>query len=252
MANACPVCGGEVAVGLGQIFARCSFCKASIVASSDKLVRRYLVRRHLTADAAEGALMRWMQGNEPVRGLPGGAKLDPAALEWLPVWYARCKGDAGAATHERRADDERLLEVRRRLIPPASLERLRDDDDSQLPVPTVPIDRFRSDNKLGDEVQELALVHVPYWRFVYQYGSRRYSAAVDAATGEVRPGLFPKKPELPFRMLTTVTLAAYLAANAAYGAAYAFDWGLPPPLYAAYPFTFGVSAFLALALSAVL
>jgi hypothetical protein len=236
---------------LGQVFVRCSFCHASIVASAHNLVQRYLVRRHLAADAAEGSLRRWMQGNEPVRGLAGGCKLDAPSLEWLPVWYARIKGEHGASIVEQRADDGCLLEVRRRLIPPASLERLREDA-AELPAPTVPVDKFRADKLAGAEVQQLALVHVPYWRFVYQYGSRRYSAAVDAATGEVRPGLFPKKPELPFRVLTTTTLAAYLAANAAYGAVYAFDWNLPPPLYAAYPVTFGISAFLALALSAML
>jgi hypothetical protein len=252
MAHACPVCGGEVALTIGEVFTRCSFCRASIVASSDTLIRRYLVRQHLSADAAEGALRRWMQGNEPVRGLPGGAELDKPSLEWLPVWYARVRGDKGARTEEHRGDDERVLEVRRRLIPPASLERLREDaDPSKLPAPSVPVEKFKQKLPAG-AVDELALVHVPYWRFLYRYGGARYSAAVDAATGEVRPGLYPKKPELPFRMLTGVTLGAYLAANAAYGAVFAFDWELPQPLYAAYPVTFGVSAFLALVLSALL
>ena len=112
------------------------------------------------------------------------------------------------------------------------------------------VEQFRQ--QVPKELLELALVHVPHYRFVYTYRGRRYSAAVDAATGEVRPGLFPKKPELPFVLLTVVTLACYLVAHLI--VAYAVQAGdaVPHWVALAYPATLAGSAALALLLLALL
>jgi hypothetical protein len=245
----CPVCGGEVALTLGAVFSRCGYCRASVVVEGDAVLGRYVVRRHLSPDAAGGALRRWMQGNDPVAGLSLLCTVEEPTLEWLPVWYARANTDRGFAVHEVRADEARVPEVRRRLIPPASLERLRDER-AELPAPTVPLSALTA--KLhGEELRERALVHVPFYRFAYVYRGKRYTAAVDAATGEVRPGLYPKKPELPFKLLTGATLAVYLAAHVASGGGWWLDWGVPRQLLLAYPATLAGSTLLAMVLLAL-
>lgn len=261
MANACPVCGGDVEVQLGDVFARCRHCRASVIVQDGALLTRYVVRRTLTAETAASALSRWMQGNEPVAGLALLCSVDAPTLEWLPVWYARAKAPTGFTAYEARADETCVPEVKRRLIPPAALERLRadtsGDDDAgdvraELPAPTVPVEHFRSKVLAGLDIKELALVHVPHYRFVYTYRGHRYSAAVDAATGEVRPGLFPKKPELPFVLLTVLTLAVYLVAHAIVGFTYQDGGTIPHWLVLAYPATLAGSAALALLLLALL
>lgn len=254
MANACPVCGGDVEVQLGDMFARCRHCRASVIVQNGALLTRYVVRRTLTPETAASALSRWMQGNEPVAGLALLCTVEAPTLEWLPVWYARAKAPTGFTAYEARADDTRVPEVKRRLIPPAALERLRDAGDAraELPAPTVPVEQFRKQVLAGLAIKELALVHVPHYRFVYTYRGRRYSAAVDAATGEVRPGLFPKKPELPFVLLTVLTLASYLVAHAIVGFAYQHGGTIPHWIVLAYPATLAGSAVLALLLLALM
>ncbi len=174
---------------------------------------RYAVRPSLDPAAALRSLLRWMSGSEPVVGLPDAAIGTPR-LEWLPVWFARTRGKGGERTHERRADDAAVLEARRRLIPPASMIRLTGDTHpfpgaSDFPQPTVSAAAFRAELE-GEEVLELALVHVPFYRFTYSFRGMAYTAAVDAARGEVRPGPFPKKAEWPFNLLAVATLLAYV------------------------------------------
>lgn len=251
MAFACPVCGGDVEVQLGNRNARCLYCRASVLIEGEQLLTRYVVRRTLTPDAARSALTRWMQGNEPVAGLATLCTLDEPRFEWLPVWYARAKAMQGFAAYEARADDTHVPEVKRRLIPPAALERLREER-ADLPAPTIPVELFRKNTLADLTVQELALVHVPFYRFVYSYRGKRYSAAVDAATGEVRPGFFPAKPELPFQVLTVVTLGAYLLAHAIGGYAYQDSGVVPHLVVVAYGATMAASAALAFLLLALM
>lgn len=205
--------------------------------AGDAILERYLVPRRLAPEAARRALDRWMVGNEPSRWLAGSAQIDAPTLTWLPVWYARTGDAHNTQAHQLRADAVLVPEVKRRLVPPAGMRRLdgKSAPDEALPEPTVTWAAFAKDALADRTVVESSLVHVPFYRFQYRYRGRRYTAAVDAATGEVRPGRYPKRPGLPFVLLSVGTIATFAIADLWYGGAWFWDASRPPIVPIIYP-----------------
>ena len=226
--------------------------------SGKAVLARFVVPQRLSPEAAARALERWMGGNQPSRWLASGAVLEPPKLEWLPVWYAR--GRAGAdgdkarwTTVEQRAHETLVPEVRRRPLPAAGLRRLDEQDVARdLPQPTLAFEQFRATRLKDLQLAEQALVHAPYYRYVYRYRGRRYSAAVDAATGEVRPGRFPKRMRWPFVMLSLAALSVFATADIWFVAAWYWDLDRPAIIPGVYPFAWGGGLVLALLLAALL
>ena len=237
MAVPCPRCGGELDRAIGSTFSHCPYCGAAVVRVGDAGLERYLVPKRLAPEAARRALDRWMVGNEPSRWLASGAEIGDPVLAWLPVWYARTGAAKNIVAVQTRADGVLVPEVKRRLVPPSGMRRLdgQSAPDEILPEPTIAWADFARDALAGKQVVERSLVHVPFYRFTYRYRGRRYTAAVDAATGEVRPGRYPKRPAAPFVVLSLATIAIFAIADLWWGGAWWWDADRPHLVPYIYP-----------------
>jgi hypothetical protein len=246
---ACPVCGGDLTGDLGVVFVCCRYCHASVVQSGGQLVARYFVPVVLPADSAARSLRRFMAGNRTKRGLDTESQFVGTDLVWLPLWHARVRKKKRLLVVERRADERLLPEVGTPKLPPAALVRIDERESTlELSEPSISVELFRTQQLAGRAVEELALVHLPYYRIAYLYRGKRATAAVSAVTGEVHPGTVFTKPEWPFRWLTGVVLGAVLLLDAALLLALYLGHAPPVALLLGYPavslFGFVVAALL--------
>jgi hypothetical protein len=233
---ACPVCGGELTAAFGVVFVCCQYCHASVVQSGGQLVARYFVPVTLPADSAQRALRSFMAGNRTKKGLDTESRFVQTRLLWLPLWHARVRKRKSLLVVERRANDDVLPEVGTPKLPPAALVRLEEHKATLgLSEPSVSVDLFRTQQLAGRTVEELALVHLPYYHIAYVYRGKGANAAVNAVTGEVHPGTVFAKSEWPFRWLTSLVFGGVLLLDAGLILALYLDQAPPAALLLAYP-----------------
>jgi predicted RNA-binding Zn-ribbon protein involved in translation (DUF1610 family) len=209
----CTQCGGELHPDEGQTFLTCPYCSATVYVDKSQVVFHFSLNPTLDAKGAQGALARWMSGNQTVKDLDKKARVTGYTFQYFPLWYFKHKDGAketvdllpGAATS--------VTELRSMKLPAGDLQKYDSSLDSQAVQPTVPLEAARAwlkESHPNVETRETSLVHVPIYVFKYTFNNQTYTAVVEAATGSVLANIFPSKPEAPYLLAGGITAAVYL------------------------------------------
>lgn len=214
----CPQCGGDNPLPSGARLVTCQFCDAALFVDRSGLVSHYRLPRLLDRGKAEGALRRWMAGNQTVKDLDSKATDVTLTPLLFPVWMFRLRTSEGEVVHAEPAaatPEPALADLR---VPAGQLQPWRAgaaEEGVETTAATVPLETARGwhDQQAGaggpGRMVETALVHVPLWRATYVFGGRTYTALVEASTGDVFASIFPEKAEAPYYLVAALGLILF-------------------------------------------
>lgn len=210
----CRQCAAPLAVEQGMQFVTCTFCGATNFVDKSRALFHYQVRTTIREDGALSALRRWMAGNATVKGLDQRARIDAPKFEYFPMWLVRATQNGQERVLLKPAAALSVSELTQLNIPAADLVPFESSAQAAAIAPTVPYDMMQQwlcdDQKLSPEmIRETALVHLPIYVCKYEYGGKRYTAVVDAATSKVFANVFPAKWEVPYLAIGGACFAAY-------------------------------------------
>lgn len=168
-------------------------------------------------DQAESALRRWMAGNATIKGLDRAAHIDQPLYQLFPMWLIRVAQNGEERLWLEPAAALSISELKSLTIPASDLLPYDSTFDDEAIEATVPYKAMlvwlKEENNVEDpEIQEVALVHLPIYLFKYVYKDRRYTALVDAASGEVFANIYPSKWEAPYLAIAAAAFATYFCA----------------------------------------
>jgi hypothetical protein len=90
-------------------------------------------------------------------------------------------------------------------------------DDEILPDVEVELESAKEwlrDREIDPKmVTSISLVHIPVYRFTYEYENCLYTAVVEAATGKVMANVFPRRRDTPFILVTLGSAAIFFIAG---------------------------------------
>ncbi len=193
----CPQCGGELHPDEGQIFLICPFCGSAVYVDKSRIVFHWYLAPTLDEAQAKAALARWMAGNETVKDLDRKSRLVAASFSYFPIWHVRQSIAGREEALLEPAAATSVTELKNLRLPAGDLRKYEPTMAAQSVEPTVPFETVLS--WLGERgvsrenLAEAALVHLPLYTFKYTFGSRGYTAVVEAATGTVFANIFPAK-----------------------------------------------------------
>lgn len=210
----CKQCGAVLHVETGSLFVVCEFCNTTNYVDKSQVVLHYAVRPTIRDNDAEAALRRWMAGNATVKDLDKKATIEKPTYELFPMWMIRVKREDKETVYLEPAAAISVSELKQMTVPAADLEPFDHTMDSSAITPTVPYEAMmrwlQDDHKVQrEQVREVSLVHLPIYVFKYDFGGRRYTAIVDAATSRVFANIFPAKWEVPYMTIASVGCLAY-------------------------------------------
>ncbi len=210
----CRQCAAPLAVEQGMQFVTCTFCGATNYVDKSRALFHYQVRTTIKEDGALSALRRWMAGNATVKGLDQQAKIEPPVFEYFPMWLVRANQNGAERVLLKPAAAFSVSELTQLDIPAADLIPFDSSAQAAAIAPTVPYEMMQqwlSDDQhlSADMIRETALVHLPIYVCKYNYGGKRYTAVVDAATSKVFANVFPVKWEVPYLAIGGACFAAY-------------------------------------------
>jgi hypothetical protein len=227
----CRQCAAALPVTPGSAYTTCEYCGTVNYLDKSEAVLHYAVRPTLDEVAAETALRRWMAGNDTVKGLDTSAQIVERSYHLFPLWLVRARD--GAAEHVLFKPGAALAtgELDALELPAGSLVPFDPDRDAAALPATVPLTAVRAwlaDNEgvPAEQIRETSLVHIPFYRFIYQYNGQTYRAQVNAADGAVLATSFPRKDETPYLAVGGLGCLAYFVAALIPGIAYLIA-GLP-------------------------
>lgn len=211
----CTQCGGELHPDEGQIFVTCPYCAATVFLDRSQVVFHWYLASTMRQEEAEGALKRWMAGNQTVKDLDRKATIITSSFEYFPVWYFKIRNDQdqetiqllpGAATS--------VTEIEQVKLPAGDLRKYDPELDAQAHMPTVPLEAavrwLLQDQTHPPQILEQSLVHIPLYTFKYSFKGNTYTALVEAGTGQVFANIFPAKAETPYRAIGLLTALVFL------------------------------------------
>jgi DNA-directed RNA polymerase subunit RPC12/RpoP len=205
----CTQCGGELHPDDGQRFLICPYCATSIYLDRSKVVFHWALKSNLDQQAAISTLKTWMAGQETAKDLDEKSLLHDIAYTFFPLWYFRTLRGEEERIYLQPAAATGTTELRRMTLPGGDFEKFDPDLMEEARPPTVPLDtaldwvRKETPNL---RFLEIALVHVPVYRFTYGYKDRTYTALVEASTGRVLANIFPRRRKMPY-FLTALFVA---------------------------------------------
>jgi hypothetical protein len=134
------------------------------------------------------------------------------------MWMARAMVAGQERVFLEPASAEAVSELKRAALPAADLEPYQSLFDESSTQATVPYDamlsRLEEQQALeAKDIVEVALVHMPVYRFKYAYKEERYTAVVDAASGEVFANIYPAKWEVPYRSIAIAAFVGYFVVS---------------------------------------
>ncbi|MCD4783817.1 MAG: hypothetical protein K8T10_08340 [Candidatus Eremiobacteraeota bacterium] len=208
----CTQCSAGITYKEGDKFVQCNFCEASLYIDRSRLLFHYWIKPTLDMPGAHLNLRRWMAGNETMGGLDVKAKTVEESFFFFPLWRFVIR---------RMGEDETLIEPAvstpiteiRHLEIPAGMLNFYKPSRVENPEAFLPLEvSYESAMKWLEEreidtrlVTQASIVHIPLYRFTYEYDEYLYSAVVEAATGKVLANVYPGKKEAPFLLVTAGT-----------------------------------------------
>ena len=213
----CRQCSAPLPVEPGSSYVECEYCGTTNVVEKGQTVFHYAVQATVDETEAVAALRRWMAGNDTIKGLDKAAKIERPLFEYFPMWLVRRRLDGQEKVFLEPAAALAVSELKHLTLPAGDLQPYDDAYDDTVVRATVPYETMlgwlkEEHGVKPAEINEVALVHLPVFHFVYTYKDRRYSAVVDAATGRVFCNIFPAKWEVPYRTIGAVAFIAYFLA----------------------------------------
>ena len=210
---ACTQCGGELHPDEGQLFLTCPFCGSTVYLDPGQVVFHWYLASTLDSAAADGALNRWMSGNQTIKDLDKKSKVLEQNFQFYPLWYFMIRqGDHELIDLEPGAAIS-ITEITHLDLPAGDLRPYDSGNDAQSIAPSVPLETAKdwlARKNPGAEIKQAALVHVPVYSFRYQYRNQTYTAVVEAGTGQVFANIFPAKAEAPYLAAGGITALVYL------------------------------------------
>jgi hypothetical protein len=208
----CTQCGGENTLPSGRRILSCEFCDATLFFDRSGTVSYYQVPRLLGEQEARAALLRWMAGNDTVKGLDRESSVEGLRAIAFPVWLFRVRGAHGEEALIEPAAPTPIPQLADLELPAGRLEPYRPEDGAVESVAAViPLETARGwvDQRGGGEPSETALVQVPLWHCRYSFAGHHYQALVDASTGSVMSAVYPEKAESPFYLVAGLGLVLF-------------------------------------------
>lgn len=214
-AISCTQCGGELHPDEGQSFLTCPYCSATVYLDKSQVVFHWYLAPTLDEKDAQGALARWMAGNETVKDLDQKARVEPPSFEYFPLWqFKRREKDGREKILLEPAAATSVSEIRRLNLPAGDLRKYDSNIDSQAHLPNIPLDTalgWLAERQIpASEITERSLVHIPLYTFKYSFNNRPYTALVEGGTGVVFANLFPAKAEAPYLLAGCLTGLVFL------------------------------------------
>ncbi len=213
----CRQCSAPLPVEQGTQYFDCEYCGTTNVVDKGQTVFHYAIRTTIRENEALAALRRWMAGNKTIKGLDRLAQIDSPQYKHFPFWFVRADRNGQEKIYLEPAAAISISELKHLTIPAADLEPYDHSMDDSAVAATVPYKAMM--NWLGDEhqikgsdINEVSLVHLPIYIFKYDHKDRRYTAVVDAATGQVFANIYPSKWETPYLAIGAAAFAAYFCA----------------------------------------
>jgi DNA-directed RNA polymerase subunit RPC12/RpoP len=210
----CSQCGGELHPDEGQVFLTCPYCSSTVYLDKSQVVFHWYLAPTLDEQAAQGALRRWMAGNQTVKDLDQKARITESAFTYFPIWYfKRKRGDIEEILLQLAAATS-ISELKYMHIPAGDLRKYDPKLDDKAVAPSVPLETalawLQVNQSEASELVEKALVHLPLYTFKYQHQGQVYTALVEASTGQVFANIFPAKAEAPYMMAGGITALVFL------------------------------------------
>lgn len=215
----CTQCGAEISVQQDETFVECSFCASALFLDKRKVVFHYVINSNFKPNEAEGNLKRWMAGNHTVKDLDMKAKIGKAEFHYFPVWYFKTKDSGGDKIYLQPAASTAISEIKKLQIPAGALKFYEKNtyNEDEIVKPDVLYDSaqawLKSTGVDLNNVSEAALVHIPFYKFYYDFNGMSYSALVEASSGSVYANIYPAKSEAPFRVLFAMGIAAFIVTS---------------------------------------
>lgn len=211
----CAQCGGELHPDEGQIFLTCPYCNSAVYLDKSKVVFHWYLAPTLDENKAQGALARWMAGNETVKDLDKKAQIGDFVFEYFPVWYFKGRDQNGREqVLLEPAAAISISEIRNISLPAGDLRKYEDQLGSKAHTPSVPlpaaIEWLEGRGVPGEQIIEQSLVHIPLYTFKYAYQNKPYTAIVEAGTGSVFANIFPAKAEAPYMLAGGLAALVFL------------------------------------------
>jgi hypothetical protein len=212
----CPQCGGELIADHGQIFLACPYCYSTVYLDKSQVVFHWYLSPTMQETQAQGALARWMAGNQTVKDLDKKSQVVGSSFEYFPLWYFKKSDSKGnEQIYLEPAAATSVSELRSLQLTAGDLIKYDETIAAQAHPPNVPLstalDWLREQHGVGEaEIQERALVHIPVFTFKYIYQGNPYTAIVEAGTGGVFANIYPAKAEAPYLMAGGVTALVFL------------------------------------------
>jgi hypothetical protein len=213
----CRQCSAPLPVEQGIQLVTCEYCGTTNYVDKGRTVIHYAVQATVRENDAQAALRRWMAGNKTVKGLDSKAQIEVPLFQHFPMWLIRVDQNGKEKVFLEPAAALSISELKRITIPAADLvpyDHSLDDSSVEATVPYDAMLRWLKDDSGVSEtdIREVSLVHLPTYQFKYTFKDRRYTALVDAATGEVFANIYPSNWEAPYLTIAAVAFALYFCA----------------------------------------
>jgi len=209
----CTQCGGELHPEQGQMFLTCPYCTATVYLDKSKVVFHWSLNPTLNEDQARGELARWMAGNQTVKDLDKKARLTGTTFQYFPMWFVKYRLQGKESISLEPAAATSISELRHLPLTAGDLKSYNASLEGQSQSPTVPLEAVQTwllQNRVGAEVLETSLVHIPIFTFKYVFQNRTYTAVIEAATGKTLASIYPAKSEAPYLLAGGITALVYL------------------------------------------
>jgi hypothetical protein len=156
-----------------------------------------------------------MAGNQTVKDLDQRSQVTEQTFAYFPIWYIKYESTRGEEEiMQFPAAATSITEIRRVRVPAGDLRVFDESLESQSQLPTVPLKTalgwLEERGIVREQINELAVVHVPLFFFRYNYQGDLFSAVVEGATGEVFANIFPAKSESPYRIIAASAALVFL------------------------------------------
>lgn len=221
----CRQCAAALPVTPGSSYTTCEYCGTVNYLDKSEAVLHYAVRPTLDVAGAEAALRRWMAGNETVKGLDSAAQIVGQTYQLFPLWLVRTNVHGNERVIFKPGAALAATDLSELTLAAGSLEAYDPTMDSDALRPTVPLTAVRAwlagnEGVTEAQIQEISLVHIPFYLFTYTYAGNTFTARINAANGQVMAPIFPRKNETPYLAVGGLGCLAYLAAALIPGIAY--------------------------------
>lgn len=201
-------------MGQDEIFASCGFCEASIYVNKAVIYFHYWIKPTFEMEDAHLNLRRWMAGDQTIDGLQKNAVTKDESFTYFPVWRFVVKIAGEEQIFVEPAIPTSITEFRNLDLPAGLLSFAKPGKKEDEKLPDVEIDVNSAREWLREReidprlVSSISLVHIPVYRFTYEYENCLYTAVVEAATGNVIANVYPNRRDTPFIIVTL--LSAFL------------------------------------------